>query len=105
MVQPQQTAQELIALVRSRGESALDPIAGVDDLADAKTLGDWLGIGARTIHRARGADRVRADGRSWPEPDEYFGRTPVWRYRTIIIYRAGQPARRPRGQHRKGKRP
>jgi hypothetical protein len=38
--------------------------------------------------------RARKDGTpEWPEPDLVFGRSPGWRYRTIIVHLAMSPGR------------
>lgn len=82
------TAAEAIAAVKDAGPTALDQWApDIDQPADAARIAAWLGIAKTTIHRARTGDR-----QAWAEPDQWFGRSPAWTYRTIAVFRA-QPKR------------
>lgn len=79
---------------------ALDAYApGVDELIDAAAAAEWLGISVSSIYRER--SRVRADGSpGWPEPDDKFGRSGAWRYRTLALHRATMPGRGSAGRGR-----
>lgn len=72
----------------------------IDAEADSQRAADFLGYkgGARTVSRMRAPDQTRADGTpGWPERDNRYGRSDVWRYRTIVLHMAGRP-----GQGRPG---
>jgi len=79
---------------------ALDAYApAVDEVADAPAIAEWLGISSASIYRER--SRTRADGSAaWPEPDGKFGRSGVWRYRTIVLHRASMPGQGSAGRGR-----
>lgn len=71
----------------------------IDELADVSAAADWLGISASSIYRER--SRQRADGSAaWPAPDAKFGRSGAWRYRTLVLHRAGMPGRGSAGRGR-----
>lgn len=87
---------KLIPAVRELDEHLRDAFLDtfqpdIDAYADTAEIAKWLGRSPLTIHRERKPDRARANGTVWPEPDHRFGHTPVWRYRTIVLYRAAQP--------------
>lgn len=87
-------AQTLIAALKAadaaKRDALLDAYApDIDELATTAQLAEWLGFKTpRTIDRERA--RPRADGTTWPQPARYYGRTPVWTYRSIALYRASQ---------------
>jgi hypothetical protein len=83
-------AAELVALVREQGPGVLDQYAPeIDQLADIPAIAGYLGIQPRTIYRERG--RKRAGGPRWPEPEPLPGRSKLWKWRTIVVFRAGAP--------------
>ncbi|SIO58476.1 hypothetical protein SAMN05444166_5693 [Singulisphaera sp. GP187] len=57
--------------------SALEPLLGVDDLADT------LAVGRRTVERMRSAGKL-------PRPDLHIGRLPRWQAATIRGWLADQ---------------
>jgi len=82
---PLPPAEDLVTLARKIGPEALDEYApAIDALADMQTLANYLGITYGTIR----VDRQR--GR-WPEPEPLPGRSPMWTYRKVIVYRAAMP--------------
>lgn len=92
-------AATLITLARTRGPAALDAYApAIDTLADTQTAAAWLGITPATIYRHR---RNPPPGQPrWPQPDEIYGRSPAWTYRTLILHRAAMPGRGSAGRGR-----
>ena len=48
----------------------------MDDLLDTRRVGLLLGIKAETVRKYKKIGLL-------PDPDEYFGRSPVWRRSTI----------------------
>lgn len=60
-------------------------------LLDSEAVATWLGVKRESVTRMK----ARGD---LPEPDEVFGRSPVWRVSTIIEWQASRPGRtgRPR---------
>lgn len=88
------SAADLIADVRQNGPGALDKYAPeVDELADTAEIAAWLGIQPQTIHRERKRIRVGRNWRTWPDEDRMAGRTPMWKWRTIIVHRADAPGK------------
>lgn len=83
-------AEDLVAEVRRDGPGVLDAyVPAIDQLADAPQIAGWLGIQARTIYRERSRQR---DGRpAWPDPEPLPGRSPLWKWRTIVLHRAASP--------------
>lgn len=57
--------------------SALEPLLGVDDIADT------LSVGRRTVERMRSAGKL-------PRPDLHIGRLPRWQAATIRAWLADQ---------------
>ncbi len=104
-------ATELVDLAKAAIADGRDPNAvldayapAIDELADAETLRVWLGWRSRaTIYQER--SRKNADGSPrWPASDVPFGRSGLWRYRTIVLFRAamvGQGTAAGRGRPRK----
>jgi hypothetical protein len=89
MTQELPPAAVLIALLqRARLDpSVLDVYAPeIDEPVDVPTLAGRLGLLPATIYR----DRAR--GR-WPDPLPLPGRTPLWTYRDVIVYRAQMPGK------------
>lgn len=86
-------AADLVRLVKSEGEAALDAYAPrVDEQIDMAVAGAWLNIQAASISRMK--QRTRRDGSpAWPEPDNTHGRSPVWSYRTLVLHLAAAPGR------------
>lgn len=88
-------AAELIAEVRRDGAPALDRYAPeIDELADIAKIAEYLGIQSRTIYRERRRVR-RTGGPRWPAPEPLPGYSPLWKWRTIILFRARSPQPRP----------
>lgn len=77
---------------REAASRALNRYApGIDQYTDMAGAAVFLGLKGKNSIRRR-TTRTRADGtREWPEPDETFGRTPVWSYRTLVIHKAESP--------------
>jgi hypothetical protein len=74
--------------------SALNQWApAVDQMTDIAGAAAFLGRKSdHSIRRKR--FRPRADGTmEWPEPDATFGRSPAWKYRTIVAHLAAAPGR------------
>jgi hypothetical protein len=96
-------ATELVSLVKDEGPGVLDAFApAIDRYADAKAAAGWLGVTAATVYRERG--RERADGKpAWPVPDLVAGRSGMWRYRTLVLWRAAMPGRGSAGRGRPAK--
>jgi hypothetical protein len=70
----------------STGEDMADPDADYWTVAD---IADHWGVTAQTVRTYRSRKRGEL-----PEPDNIFGRSPVWRPATIIDFqRPGQGAR------------
>lgn len=70
----------------STGEDMADPTADYWTIAD---VADHWGISPQTVrtYRSRGRGEL-------PEPDRVFGRSPVWKPKTILEFeRPGQGAR------------
>lgn len=90
----------LVSLVREHGPGVLDqcePI--IDELADATRLAEWTGLKPGSIYRM--SQRTLSDGSpEWPEQDDRFGNSKVWRYRTIVVHRAAAPGRGAPGRPR-----
>jgi hypothetical protein len=99
-------AETLIALVREARRTADDGpesadlaankaldayIPDIDELGDAGTIAGWLGIKPQTIYVMQKKPRLASGYPGWPDPDDKFGRSKVWRYRTIVLFRAGMP--------------
>jgi hypothetical protein len=65
----------------------------IDELTDFAGAAAFLGLkGPDSLKRLKYSPRV--DGTpGWPEPDQKFGRTPAWKYRTIVLHRAESPGR------------
>ena len=75
----------------------------VDELADAEASAAWLGITTGTVYQER--SRTRASGAAgWPDPDVTAGRSGAWRYRTLVLHRAGMPGRGSAGRGRPARR-
>lgn len=51
-----------------------------DELLNPRRLAEMTGVQLNTVH----AWRKRRDTSGMPEPDQYFGRTPLWKPATII---------------------
>ena len=98
-------AAELIQLVKENGDDALDAYAPqIDKLVDSAKAGPWVGIKAGSISRKR--QRTRVDGTpEWPAPDDTFGRSPVWSYRTLVVHLAAAPGRGHPGMARGPRKP
>jgi len=83
----------LVASVQA-GESLDGYAPAVDALHDTEDIAAWLQILPASLHRRR--QRTYQDGRPmFPEPDDTFGRTPVWKPRTVVGHYA-ESGRRPR---------
>lgn len=101
-------ASELVAVAREAlgagtmedASRALDVYApAIDQLADVTAAAEWLGISRASIYRER--SRTRADGApAWPASDATFGRSGAWRYRTLVLHRAGMPGQGSAGRGR-----
>ena len=67
----------------------------IDQPTDTAGAAAFLGYkNPATVTRMRAPDRTRADGTpEWPAPDHRYGRSDVWRYRTIVLSRAAAPGR------------
>ena len=84
----------LIQAARGEGPRALDRWApAIDQLTDLAGAARFLGLkGPDSIRRRM--TRTRADGtRKWPVPDQRFGRSPAWTYRTLVLHYAAAPGR------------
>jgi hypothetical protein len=65
----------------------------IDELTDPAGAAEFLGLAGRDSIRKK-QFRTRIDGTpEWPEPDQRFGRSPAWAYRTIVIHLAEAPGR------------
>jgi hypothetical protein len=65
----------------------------IDKLTDLTGAAKFLGLKGPDSLR-RNMFRQRADGTpAWPEPDDQFGRSKAWRFRTIVIHQAEAPGR------------
>ncbi len=83
-------AHDLIALVRRDGPGVLDGFKPeIDELADTSQIAAWLGIQPASIYRER--QRVREHGPAWPSPVPLPGRSPLWTWRSVVLYRAAMP--------------
>jgi hypothetical protein len=81
----------------SKALKAFEP--AVDELADADSVAAWLGVKRESIYREQ--SRALADNTpSWPEADLTAGRSKLWRYRTIAMYRASMPGKGSAGRGR-----
>ena len=98
---------ELAALAREHlgapdgTPSPLDQYApDIDALHDTADIAAWAGLTARSLATMR--TRTRTDGsRQFPEPDQTFGRSPVWKPRTVAEFYARSPGPgRPRQRQR-----
>jgi len=98
----QPNAADLIAAVKADGPGALDRwMPWIDELTDIDGAARFLGIQARSISRAR--LRIRADKTpEFPNPDRIFGRSPAWRFRTLVLARAASPGRGGSGRWQPG---
>lgn len=47
------------------------------ELIDPRGVADLLGVQIKTVHQWRFREE-------FPEPDQYFGRTPVWRKAEVL---------------------
>jgi len=100
--------EELVAAVREALQAGADEDAArvleacapaIDEFAGVVEAAEWLGISPASIYRER--SRVRADGAAaWPEPDRVFGRSSVWKYRTLVLHRASMPGKGSAGRGR-----
>jgi hypothetical protein len=83
-------AHDLIHQVREHGPGVLDRYAPeIDELADTSQIAAWLGIQPASIYRERA--RVREHGPAWPPPVPLPGRSPLWTWRAVVVYRAAMP--------------
>lgn len=85
-------AGTLVALVHEKGPGALDAYAPeIDALADIPAIAEYLGVKTASIYRDRARMRTVGATPRWPDPEPFPGRTPFWKWRTIIVYRATMP--------------
>lgn len=91
-----ETAGRLLA----EANQVLDGYApAIDEYADAAAAGAWLGMARNSVYRERA--RTRAGGEAgWPAPDLTAGRSGLWKYRTLVLHRAGLPGRGAAGRGR-----
>jgi hypothetical protein len=94
--------RDLVELVRAQGPGALDQYAPeIDALADTARAAAFLGIKPESLSRSR--QKIRADGTPYgPVPDQTFGRSPVWRYRTLVLHKVSAPGLGGSGKFRAG---
>jgi hypothetical protein len=99
-------AGELITLAREARRDGSDPSCAldryapdIDRLADAGTAAGWLGLSRASLYRER--SRTVGDGiPAWPAADETAGRSGMWRFRTLVLYRAAMPGKGSAGRGR-----
>lgn len=94
--------RDLVELVRAQGPKALDQYAPeIDELANMTEAAAFLGIKPESLSRSR--QKVRSDGsRYGPEPDRTFGRSPAWRYRSLVLHKVSAPGLGGSGKFRPG---
>jgi hypothetical protein len=88
------TPDAIAAKRRQAASRALDAWAPhIDELADFAGVAAFLGLkGPNSLKR--NAYRIRSDGsRMMPDPDATFGRTPAFKYRSIVLSQAEAPGR------------
>jgi hypothetical protein len=104
----QRTCAELVALVKDKGQAALDGLEYLDQIVDIDGAAKFTGLTQNTVRAKWGqAKRKRAELAEiparqraaatpkwlWPEPDLTLAGHPGGKLRTLVLSRASMPGR------------